>query len=125
MLTIILAVLAFQDAAPTMAGQAAPVGEGSAVVENPRWVRYPQINFNRTTRDRSGGVPDGRVVVECTATVAGRLEDCEVVSDSSVSNRLGPYALRAASDGRISPRRIDGRAVEMRVQYVVSIRPAE
>lgn len=120
MLTLVLTVIASQ-AAPAPAATPQAAVDPAAVIENPSWVRHPQMRFNRTTRASSGGVPNGRVIVQCTANTEGRLEDCHVVSDTSSSNRLSPYALRAARDAIIRPRLIDGMPVAAEIRFSIGV----
>ncbi|RZJ39143.1 MAG: hypothetical protein EON86_14745 [Brevundimonas sp.] len=111
---LLMAALAVQN--PASSAQAP---QAEHVIEDPQWIRFPQVDFERLARD--GDIPVGEVVLNCAVTVEGRLTDCVIVSDTSRSRRLGPAARRAARAGLIQPRRVDGLPELMRVSYTIRI----
>lgn len=62
---------------------------------------------------------DGRVIVECTATVSGQAKDCEINSESPDGLGFGERALEVVSRGRLNPATIDGRATPSRFRVAI------
>ncbi|WP_439471511.1 TonB family protein [Brevundimonas sp.] len=112
---VILAAVAFQDAT---APSPATTESVSPVLPAPVWVRPPQVNTSRLPRQ-----VHGRVVLRCKTTLDGRLEGCEVLSDSSQSGQLGPHALAAAGEARIKPLLTDGQESEGQIAFTVRVVP--
>lgn len=128
MLFMVLAALALQDTPSAAAvAQEPPTSAQLAVLENPRWVRYPRLSFGSSTRSRSraGPPPVGRVEVDCRATTEGRLDDCRILSDTSQSRRLSRAALNAAREAEVEPRRVDGQPTPTRVVFSLMVAPPE
>lgn len=62
---------------------------------------------------------DGRVVVECTATVSGQAKDCEVRSELPEGLGFGERALEVVRRGTLNPATIDGRAQPSRFRVAI------
>lgn len=62
---------------------------------------------------------DGRVVVECTATVGGQAKDCEVSSESPEGLGFGERAMAVVSRGLLNPATIDGRPAPSRFRVAI------
>lgn len=95
----------------------------------PRWLRKPtreQVNgaYPKPAWDkgRSGGA-----LLECTVRVSGRVTDCVVRRESPPGQGFGEAVLKLSRHFRIEPRRIDGRAVEARLEipYLLLMDPAQ
>jgi len=84
------------------------------VIRNPTWVSKPtaaQMERVYPTRPLEEGL-GGRVVIQCAVTVSGTLSGCSVASESPAGKGFGSAALRLSKYFKMSPRTVDGAAVE-------------
>lgn len=95
----------------------------------PRWLRLPtrqQVNsaYPRAAwnEGRSGGA-----LLECTVRVTGRVTDCVVRRESPLGQGFGAAVLTLSRHFRIAPKRVNGRAVEARLEipYMLLMDPAQ
>ena len=104
----------------------APTTAPPGVIRNPVWVRrptaeeagrlYPERALNR-------GIA-GSATLWCGIRADGTMTDCQVVDESPAGWRFGAAALSMAKFFRISPKTVDGKAVEgsrVRIPVVFSL----
>lgn len=93
-----------------------------SVITNPRTIREPSYD------ELMGVYPPralaaeiaGRASISCIATVAGTLRDCEATSESPLGYRFGQAAVAVSRNYRLSPRTVDGTAVESRINLTIN-----
>ena len=81
------------------------------VISNPQWSRPPIATVNDFPQRALDRNISGSATVECTATPSGRPAGCRVTSESHPDIGFGEAAIRIVQRGQLSPRTIDGAAV--------------
>jgi TonB family protein len=85
-----------------------------------RWLRPPQAEYPALALSR--GIEEGRVTLECLATMSGALESCRVLSESPAGVGFGDSALAASAAARVAPTTVDGTPTESRMTFTVRYR---
>lgn len=85
-----------------------------AVIANPRWIRQPTGDqLMRAYPDSAVGAgAAGRAALSCVVQANGSVSDCVVTSESPGGFGFGRSAQSLSRHFRISPRTVDGQAVE-------------
>lgn len=96
-----------------------PNAEG---VTPPVWTRTPAPLYPEKALRR--GIEQGEVTLRCAALASGRLDACEVVSESPPGAGFAEAALASTRQARVEPRRIDGVGTDSRITYTVRFRTA-
>lgn len=87
---------------------------GPRTIVNPQWISRP------TSEEMARWYPtnalerglEGRATILCTVTLSGTLSACSVTSETPPGRGFGGAALRVSRYFRMSPRTVDGQAVE-------------
>ncbi|MFN3536032.1 MAG: TonB family protein [Brevundimonas sp.] len=99
-----------QDAAPAQATPSPAPG----VITNPRWIARPTADQmaraypDRALRDGT----EGSATLQCSVTARGSLTGCSVMSETPGGQGFGRAAMQLSRHFRLSPRTVDGQAVE-------------
>lgn len=96
----------------TASTEAASVGP--PVITNPRWIARPtgeQMARAYPNRALSDGT-EGSATLQCAVTARGSLTDCSVLSETPGGQGFGRAAMQLSRHFRLSPRTVDGQAVE-------------
>src|SRR6185503_8747856 len=72
-----------------------------------------------------GATSSGTVVLELTVDASGNVTDARLVSDSSVDQAFGAYAVAQARAFRYEPALRDGRPVAARIRIALYLTPPE
>ena len=91
-----------------------PAPPRPSVITNPDWARLPSgEDVARYYPDRAQRMgAEGRVVLSCSVTARGTLENCSVVEESPADQDFGSAAMRMTRLFRMRPRTADGAPVE-------------
>ncbi|MBN8552207.1 MAG: TonB family protein [Caulobacterales bacterium] len=84
------------------------------VIRSPQWIRQPSAAQMQRAYPR-GAVADGisgRVVLNCRLTAAGEVTGCSVASETPAGEGFDRAALSLSRYFRLSPRTVDGQAIE-------------
>lgn len=85
-----------------------------AVIRNPQWVRQPSAAQMERAYPRGAAADglSGRAVLSCTVQASGEVASCAVTSETPQGEGFGRAALSLSRHFRLSPRTVDGQAVE-------------
>jgi TonB family protein len=111
-----------QRIAPASVSGPAESAPQPAVSTTPRTLRepsYDELMAVYPARALSSRIA-GRATISCIATVAGTLRDCEATSESPPGYRFGQAAVSVSRHFRLSPRTVDGAAVESRISLTIN-----
>lgn len=101
--------------APETPGTATePTRPSPPVIRNPQWIRQPsaaQMDRAYPGRAAADGV-GGRAVLSCVVTGGGSVGDCVIVSETPQNQGFGRAAVSLSRYFQLSPRTVDGQAVE-------------
>lgn len=87
---------------------------GPPVINNPRWIARPTADQmaraypDRALRDGT----EGAATLQCSVTARGSLTACSVMSETPSGQGFGRAAMQLSRHFRLSPRTVDGQAVE-------------
>jgi outer membrane biosynthesis protein TonB len=118
------AVVRFQLAPPYISPDLSRMAH---VVKSPEIVAKPtgaQIQAAYPTRALDNQIQGG-AVIECMATVAGKLAECHVYNETPTGYGFGQAALDLAGDFALKPRLVDGAPVDGPVRIAVSFVPGD
>lgn len=85
-----------------------------SVIRNPQWVRQPSAAQMERAYPRGAATDglSGRAVLNCTVQASGEVANCSVSSETPEGEGFGRAALSLSRYFRLSPRTVDGQAVE-------------
>jgi periplasmic protein TonB len=98
---------------PNASVETAPASS-PGVITNPRWIARPTPDqLARAYPDRAArdGV-EGAATLQCSVTARGSLTACSVLSETPGGYGFGRAAMQLSRHFRLSPRTVDGQAVE-------------
>jgi len=83
-------------------------------IRNPTWLRRPgATEFARFYPDRAQRMgKEGSATITCAVTAAGSLTGCRLVRETPEDYGFGDATLKLAQYFKMSPRTVDGRAIE-------------
>lgn len=90
-----------------------------SLITNPRWAEQPGLVYPEAALNANA---EGAVTMSCTVTRAGRLADCQVVEDTTPGFGFAEAALAGAASARVSPRTVDGLAVNAKATWTARFR---
>lgn len=99
------------DPGPVTAAEPAPPPR---TIVDPKWISRPSSEEMARWYPQ-GAMADGvegRAVIRCSVTVKGAMTGCTVLSEAPAGRGFGQAAVRLARYFRMSPRTVDGLAVE-------------
>lgn len=96
------------------------VGLNGEIVRAPGWARQPTPDFPQAAL--RAGVEAGEVELRCAGRVSGRVEACEILSETPLGYGFGQSALAAAHEARLAPRTVDGVATEGSLRFTIRYR---
>lgn len=91
-----------------------PTPPAPAVIRNPQWIQRPtvaQLERAYPSRAAEAGI-GGRAVLSCSVQASGEVTACDVVSETPQGQGFGRAAVSLSRYFRLSPRTVDGRAIE-------------
>ena len=94
--------------------QPAAPSVGPPVITNPRWIARPTSDQmaraypDRAMRDGT----EGSATLQCSVTARGSLTGCSVMSETPGGHGFGRAAMQLSRHFRLSPRTVNGQAVE-------------
>lgn len=85
-----------------------------SVIRNPQWVRQPSASQMERAYPRGAAADgvSGRAVLNCSVLASGEVANCTVTSETPQGEGFGRAALSLSRYFRLSPRTVDGQAVE-------------
>ena len=108
------------DAPPDQPPPEPVIGPNGEVIRDGSWARRPRPEFPSTALD--AGIQEGAVELRCEVSSSGRVEACEVLSETPPGYGFGPSALAAAAEARLSPRTVDGVATAGSMRFTIRYR---
>ena len=99
---------------PVVEAQPDPAPSGPPMITNPRWIARPtgdqmaRAYPDRALRDGT----EGSATLQCSVTARGSLTGCSVMSETPGGQGFGRAAMQLSRHFRLSPRTVDGQAVE-------------
>lgn len=72
----------------------------------PQWRRVPEPLYPEAADE--AGIYEGRATVQCAASVAGVLSDCEVLTETPAGYGFGEALVTSTRDASVHPRMVDG-----------------
>lgn len=99
---------------PTHGAATEPTLPPVSVINNPRWVRQPSAAQMERAYPRAAAADgtSGRAVLSCSVLADGSVSGCSVTSETPAGEGFGQAAVSLSRYFRLSPRTVDGRAVE-------------
>jgi len=101
--------------APDAAGTAPDPGPPAPpVIRNPQWIRIPTPAQMERAYPSAAAADEieGRAVLSCSVTATGEVTNCSVVSETPERAGFGNAARSLSRYFRLSPRTVDGQAIE-------------
>lgn len=105
-------------ASPVPAEPAAPPAQAESVappvITHPRWIARPtpdQMMRVYPTRAAQDGT-EGAATLQCAVTARGGLTGCSILSETPGGQGFGRAAMQLSRHFRLSPRTVDGQAIE-------------
>ncbi len=100
--------------APGGTGTGQTKAQGLAVIGNPDWVRKPGAKeFQRVyPEDALRRGRGGAATLDCRVAADGTVNSCRVVDESPAGWEFGSAAIKLSKYFRMSPRTVDGQAVD-------------
>lgn len=95
-------------------GPVAQPSPADPIIRNPTWLKRPGAReFERFYPDREMRMEtEGRAVLNCMVTASGSVTGCKVASLTPANSGFGDAALKLSRYFVMSPRTVDGQAVE-------------
>ncbi len=85
-----------------------------AVIRNPQWLSLPsarELSRAYPSRAERLGI-GGEAVLSCTVTAQGKLNGCQVLSETPAGEGFGAAALKLSAYFKMTPRTVDGQVVD-------------
>lgn len=96
-----------------------PAPPRPSMITNPQWSQPPQLVYPEAALNANA---EGAVTMSCTVTRARRLSDCQVREDTTPGFGFAEAALDGAATARVSPRTVDGLAVNAKATWTARFR---
>lgn len=99
---------------PEAGGGTPPQLPPPAVIRNPQWLSMPsarELSRAYPSRAERLGI-SGSATLSCTVSAQGKLNACQVVAETPAGEGFGAAALKLSTAFRMTPRTVDGQAVE-------------
>ena len=103
------------DPVPDTTGTATePTPPTPAAIRNPQWVRQPSAAQMERAYPRGAAAEglSGRATLSCRVTGSGEVSACSIISETPEGEGFGRAAMSLSRYFRLSPRTVDGQAVE-------------